>query len=207
MSQFGSAARLSHYRYALLRFRDLGHKTVYSQQIAAATGLTSAQVRKDFSIFRIPGNRRGGYSVDLLLGRISAILGLDQPNGFVLVGVGNLGRALLRYPGFHGGGIRILAGFDIDPAKQRVELGVPVLPLADLPGFVRDQRVEFGIIAVPDFAAQQVLDLMVGSGIKGILNFAPICLSSPAGCVVRNVNLATELEGLVFALRSRDRGG
>lgn len=192
----------------MLRLKGLGRRTIFSQDLALATGVTAAQVRKDFSVFNIPGNRRGGYSIEALLDRIADILGLNEVNPFILVGVGNLGRALLGYPGFQGQGIRIIAGFDIDPAKFTLELEVPVLPLSELAGFVKARAVEFGIITVPDLAAQQVLELMAGAGIKGILNFAPIWLNPPAGCFVHNVNLATELASLIYMVKaSRSRAG
>ncbi|MDH7598457.1 MAG: redox-sensing transcriptional repressor Rex [Sedimentisphaerales bacterium] len=207
MGQLGSAARLSSYRYALLRFKALGRVRAFSQDIAAASGVTAAQVRKDFSVFQIPGNRKGGYDVQTLLDRITNVLGLDRANRFILAGVGNLGRALLGYARSYGDGIRIMAAFDVDPAKFSLDLGVPVMPLSQMPGFIQKEDIGFGIIAVPDFAAQQVMELMVGAGIRGILNFAPICLYPPSGCVIRNVNLAAELEGLVYAVGTQRETG
>ena len=98
-----------------------------------------------------------------------------------------------------------MAGFDIDPAKLRVESDVPVLPLDDLGGYIRGHKIELGIVTVPDFAAQQVMELMVSAGIKGILNFAPICLKGPEGCVINNVNLVSEIENIIYFVNAVEK--
>lgn len=115
-----------------------------------------------------------------------------------MVGVGNIGRALLHYRGFEKSGIRIAAGFDIDPAKFDADSKPSVLSLEQLGDFVQTRDISLAIIAVPDYAAQQVLELLVSAGIRGVLNFAPICLKAPNGCVVNNINLETELENLIY---------
>jgi redox-sensing transcriptional repressor len=171
---------------------------VFSDNLADAAGVTAAQVRKDFSLFGITGNRRGGYKVDELADQLNRILGKDQLHEFIMVGVGNIGRALLHYPGFERSGINIVAGFDIDPSKYNRDSQPPVLPLDQLGDVIKARDIKLGIIAVPDYAAQQVLELALSAGIKGILNFAPICLKAPAGCIVNNINLETELENLIY---------
>ena len=178
---------------------------VFSENLADAAGVAATQVRKDFSIFGITGNRRGGYKVDELIEQINRVLGKDKIHSFVLAGIGNLGKALLGYPGFQASGIKIVAGFDIDPAKLRVESDVPVLRLDELGGYIRGNKIELGIVAVPDFAAQQVMELMVSAGIKGILNFAPICLKGPDGCVINNVNLVTEIENIIYFVNAVEK--
>jgi redox-sensing transcriptional repressor len=190
--------RLSRYKNALNRLRSLNFVRVFSDNLADAAGVTAAQVRKDFSLFGITGNRRGGYKVDELSEQLHRILGKDQLQEFVIVGVGNIGRALLHYRGLEKSGIRIAAGFDIDPVKYDAESSPPVMPLEDLVDFARTRGVKLGVIAVPDYAAQQVLELMLAAGVKGVLNFAPICLKAPAGCIVNNINLETELENLIY---------
>jgi len=190
--------RLSRYKNALNRLRTLNFVRVFSDNLADAAGVTAAQVRKDFSLFGITGNRRGGYKVDELSEQLHRILGKDQLQEFVIVGVGNIGRALLHYRGMEKSGIRIAAGFDIDPAKYSRDEKPPVLPLENLVEFVKARGVRLGVITVPDYAAQQVLEIMVSAGIKGVLNFAPICLKAPGGCVVNNINLETELENLIY---------
>jgi redox-sensing transcriptional repressor len=171
---------------------------VFSDNLADAAGVTAAQVRKDFSLFGITGNRRGGYKVDELTDQLNTILGKDRLQEFVVVGVGNIGRALLDYPGFDRSGIDIAAGFDIDPAKYNRDGTPPILPLEELADFVKERDIRLAIVSVPDYAAQQVLGLATAAGIKGVLNFAPICLKAPDGCVVNNINLETELENLIY---------
>ena len=195
--------RLSRYKNALNRLKTLNFIRVFSDNLADAAGVTAAQVRKDFSLFGITGNRRGGYKVDELSEQLNKILGKNQLQEFVLIGVGNIGRALLHYPGFERSGINIAAGFDIDPAKFDREGNPAVLPLEQLGEFVKSRGIRFAIIAVPDYAAQQVLELVLLAGIKGVLNFAPICLKAPAGCVVDNINLETELENLIYFVNAR----
>ena len=190
--------RLSRYKNALNRLKALNFVRVFSDNLADAAGVTAAQVRKDFSLFGITGNRRGGYRVDELSEQLHRILGKDQLQEFVVVGVGNIGRALLRYRGLEKSGIRIAAGFDIDPAKYDVAGDPPVLALENLVDFVRTRGIKLSVIAVPDYAAQQVVELMLAAGVKGVLNFAPICLKVPAGCVINNINLETELENLIY---------
>ncbi len=190
--------RLSRYKNALNRLRALNFVRVFSDNLADAAGVTAAQVRKDFSLFGITGNRRGGYRVEELSEQLNRILGKEQLHEFVVVGVGNIGKALLHYPGMEKSGIRLAAGFDIDPAKYAPEANPPILPLENLVEFVKARDVKLGIIAVPDYAAQQVLELMLSSGVKGVLNFAPICLKAPDGCVVNNINLETELENVIY---------
>lgn len=190
--------RLSRYKNALNRLKALNFVRVFSDNLADAAGVTAAQVRKDFSLFGITGNRRGGYRVDELSEQLHRILGKDQLQEYVVVGVGNIGRALLHYGGLEKSGIRIAAGFDIDPVKYDAEGSPPILPLENLVDFAKTRGVRLGVIAVPDYAAQQVVELMLSAGIKGVLNFAPICLKAPAGCVINNINLEIELENLIY---------
>jgi redox-sensing transcriptional repressor len=188
----------------LNRLKTLNFVRVFSDNLADAAGVTAAQVRKDFSLFGITGNRRGGYKVDELSEQLHRILGKDQLQEFVVVGVGNIGRALLHYQGLEKSGIRIAAGFDIDPAKYSAENSPPILPLENLVEFAKTRGIKLGVIAVPDYAAQQVLELMLAAGVKGVLNFAPICLKTPLGCVISNINLETELENLIYFVNASD---
>ncbi|MCK4887181.1 MAG: redox-sensing transcriptional repressor Rex [Planctomycetes bacterium] len=190
--------RLSRYRNALMRLKALNFVKVFSENLADAARVTAAQVRKDFSLFGISGNRRGGYLVEELLEQINRVLGKDKLQKFIVVGVGNIGRALLNYPGFKKNEIELVAGFDIDASKHNREAEVPIFLLEELNDFVKDNGIKFGIISVPDFAAQQILELMIQTGIRGILNFAPICLKEPEDCVIRNLNFETELENIIY---------
>ena len=198
MTNRSCVIRLSRYKNALLRLKSLNFVRVFSENLADAVGVTATQVRKDFSIFGISGNRRGGYKVDELIDQLNRVLGKDKIHEFVIVGIGNLGKALLHYGGFERSGLKIVAGFDIDATKWSTDTQVPVLPLEQLTDYIRKNKIEFGIIAVPEFAAQQVLELMIPAGIKGVLNFAPICVKGPEGCIVSNINLVTELENIIY---------
>lgn len=197
--------RLSRYKSALYRLRSLGFVKVFSDNLADAIGVTSSIVRKDFSLFGISGNKRGGYEIDNLLEKLNSILGKDTIQKVVVVGSGNIGQALMKYKGFEQGGIKIVAGFDTDPAKQSPSGGVPVYPLEELKDFIKERGIKIGIIAVPDAAAQQVADVLLQAGIKGILNFAPIRLRAPEDRVVNNVNLELELENLIYFVNVLDK--
>ncbi len=196
--------RLSRYKNALNRLRSLNFVRVFSDNLADAAGVTAAQVRKDFSMFGITGNRRGGYKVEELTEQLNRILGKDQLQEVVVVGIGNIGRALLHYPGLEKSGISLAAGFDIDPSKVNRDSRPPVLALEELVDIVNRRQIKLGVIAVPDYAAQQVLELMLSAGVRGVLNFAPICLKSPDGCTVHNINLESELENLIYFVNATD---
>jgi redox-sensing transcriptional repressor len=185
--------RLSHYKNALVRFKTLGFEKIFSDYLAETVGATSAQVRKDFSLFEISGNKRGGYQIDFLIERLNEVLGTNETQKVVLVGAGNLGAALMRYKNFEKEGIKIVAAFDIDPSKFSARTAVPVLHIKELARFVKKHNVKFGLLCVPETAAQQTLDLMAAAGIRGVLNFAPIPLKAAEGVRVNNVNLAVEL--------------
>jgi len=190
--------RLSTYKNALLRLQSLGFKKVFSDNLADAAGVTAAQVRKDFSMFGITGNRRAGYQVEGLIEQIREVLGKNKIHKVIVVGAGRIGEALMRYRGFEAGGIQVAAVFDIDPAKFDAEGTVPVMPLEQLTDFVAEQGVELAILAVPDIAAQQVAQILASAGIRGILNFAPIQLRLGPDVVVGNINLELELENLIY---------
>ena len=155
-------------------------------------------MRKDFSIFGISGNKKGGYQIDSLLEKLNSILGKDQLQKVIVVGAGHIGSALMRYRGFEKEGIKIVAGFDIDPAKINRSNSVAVLPLEEAKAFIKTNNIRIAILAVPDIAAQQAADIICSAGIKGILNFAPLRLKSAEGCIINNVNLEIELENLIY---------
>jgi redox-sensing transcriptional repressor len=196
--------RLSKYRNAIIRLKALNFVRVFSDNLADAASATAAQVRKDFSIFGIKGHRRGGYQVDDLLDQLNKILGKDRIQDIILVGVGNIGKALLHYPGFEKSGIHLVAGFDIDPTKYVTDANIPILPLEKMHEYILTNDIKIGIIAVPDYAAQQVLEMMKSAGIKGVLNFAPITLRESADCVINNINLVTELENIIYFVKAAD---
>ena len=178
---------------------------VFSENLADAIGGNSPQVRKDFSIFGITGAKKGGYRIGELLGKLDEILGKDKVHDVVVVGAGHIGRALIDYIGFERYGIRIAAAFDTNAELVNLDLPVPILPVEKLGEFVKEKGIGIGVIAVPETAAQRVCDMMIEAGVLGVLNFAPICVSAPETCVVTNVNLALELETLVYFVKALKR--
>lgn len=199
--------RLSRYKNSLYRLKSLGFVKVFSDNLADAVGVTAEQVRKDFSLFGITGNKRGGYQIDALIDKLNNLLGKDQIQKVVVAGLGNIGTALSKYRGFEKEGIKIVAAFDIDPAKFNRSAEIPILPLEELSAYIRAHHIKIGIIAVPDIAAQNVADAMISAGISGILNFAPIRLRSPEEIVVNNVNLELELENVIYYVNTAARTG
>ncbi|MFA7257480.1 MAG: redox-sensing transcriptional repressor Rex [Kiritimatiellales bacterium] len=203
MSNRSRILRLSRYKNAALRLKSLNFLKVFSDNLADATGVTASQVRKDFSIFSISGNRRGGYQIEELLTQLNRVLGKDKLQKFILVGVGNLGRALINYQGFAKSEIKIVAGFDTDPAKFNRKADTLILPMDELAGFIKTNEVELAILTVPEFNAQEAFDKLKAAGIKGILNFAPTRLKSDDKVIVHNLNLETEFENLIYFVNTK----
>ncbi len=202
-----SIPRLVQYRHVLKRISDSGRIRVYSNDLAEAIGITAAQVRKDFSLFGIIGKKRGGYDVHDLLVVIQKILGFQQGQDVVIVGMGHLGTALSNYKGFGEEGICIKAGFDTDADKCGTRGHIPVYPFSECLKYITDHHIKVGIIAVPAGAAQKVLNVMLLGGIEGVLNFAPVHLFADQPCVIHDVNLMVELESLLYfvnALNTRE---
>ncbi len=194
-----TVARLPEYLRTLSRLAEDGVASVSSEELAAAVGVRSSQLRKDLSHLGSYGVRGVGYEVEMLALEISRALGLTTDWPVAIVGMGNLGRALSSYSGFVTKGFRIVGLFDDDPAVAGESvLGVPIRPLAELPAQHAADPIAIGVIATPASAAQIVCDALVGSGICSILNFAPSVLSVPPGVDVRRVDLSTELQILAF---------
>ncbi len=197
-----SARRLSLYLRFLEGFRREEAPTVSSGQLGEALGFSDAQVRKDFAGLGNLGQPGIGYSIPELVAAIRKALGIDREWRAVVVGVGNLARALLRYRGFQQQGFRLVALCDVDPAKigDTVD-GLTVVSLAELPATVKATESELGILTVPADAAQGVADQLVAAGIRGILNFAPTVLKLPPGVSLVTVDLAVQLEQLAFLVQ------
>lgn len=196
-----TVGRLTAYSRFLKEAEEKGISTVSSQQIAKATGVTPAQVRKDLAYFGEFGTRGVGYNPRELYNYIMKILGLDRRWPVIIIGAGRLGAALAMYKGFAERGFDIVGIFDIDPEKIGSKIGeIEIRPLEELKEKVQKCPVKLGIVAVPAASAQQVVDYMVESGIRGIINFAPVNVSVPEGVVLRRVDLASQLEYLTFRL-------
>lgn len=193
--------RLSLYLRFLEDFEKRGIATISSDELAGRGGTTSAQVRKDLSFFGSFGKRGLGYSVAELSARLRQILGLEREWHVIIIGAGKIGAALAQYHGFSQRGFRIVAVYDADPAKiGRPVDGLVIRPLADMTEDMKRHAPDIAVLAVPAAAAQEVADLVVKSGIRAILNFAPHQLLVPESVAVKAVNMAMELEGLSFAL-------
>ena len=176
----------------------MGVEKVFSYTLAHETGVTSDQVRKDFSEFNIKGNKRGGYNVTSLLEMMETIFHRNKDHNIVLVGMGNLGMALSKYSKFVQRNMNIVATFDIDPFKQKLRSEMPVYSMSRLQEIIDRFRVKVAILAVPEISAQQVADELIRYGIMGIVNFAPVVLKVPAGVIINNVNLSDELESVIY---------
>ncbi len=198
-----SITRLYQYRKSLYRLKQMGFVKVFSDNLADAVNVTAAQVRHDFFVFGLVGNKRGGYSVVELIEKLDKKLGKDRQQNVIVVGAGNIGKAMMNYKGFETEMIKVAALFDNDPAKLSPDLPTPILPMSEMKNFIQQNKVEAGVIAVPDVAAQQVLDEMVKAGIKGVLNFAPIRLTPPyEDFVINHVNVGLELEAVIYLVHS-----
>ena len=197
--------RLSIYLRFLEEFEERGLSTVSSEELARRGGTTSAQVRKDLSFFGSFGKRGLGYSVPELSAALRDILGLKKEWRVIIVGAGKIGAALAQYRGFRQRGFNILAVYDTNSDKiGRTLEGIEIRDMSRLEGDVAAERPEIAVIAIPADHAQEVLDRIVRTGIKAVLNFAPVQLHAPADVTVKAVNMAMELEGLSFALTNRE---
>lgn len=195
--------RLSLYLRCLQRLRSNAIRTVSSDALAKAAGVKPTQLRKDLTYFGQFGTRGLGYDVEQLAAMITDLLGTKRLQPVILVGVGNLGRALLSYRGFEQEGFEIVAAFDLLAAegKQAKEIKQPLYSMETLEDIARRVGARMAILAVPATAAQEVTNRLVQCGIAGILNFAPIVLQVPEEVTVNNVNLAIELENLSYFIQ------
>lgn len=200
------ASRLSLYLRELQGMVRNGRETISSGQLAELLNLTSAQVRRDLAHFGHFGHRGIGYRCRELIPAIRKILGTDQNWPVVLVGAGNLGRALLGYKGFGQQGFHIVAALDVDLSKVHSDIeGIRVEHLDLLPEIVKKHKITIGMIAVPANQAQLVVDRLVSAGIKGIVNFAPVTITLPEWVSQVGVDLAMELEQVSFSVVNRAR--
>jgi len=198
-----TVSRLPMYHRSLLSLTARGVLLVSSEELAEASGVSSAKLRKDLSFLGSYGTRGVGYDVEFLLYQIARALGLTQVWPVVIVGIGNLGNALAGYPGFASRGFSVVGLFDTDPNRVGETVTVAgkeivVTDISKLPQVVLSSGASIGVIATPETAAQEVCDLMVRNGITSSLNFAPVLIEVPAGVDVRRVDLATELQILAF---------
>ncbi len=202
MASKRTVARLSLYRRVLSKLEAEGRPFVYSHQLALASGATAVQVRRDLMDIGYSGSPNRGYAIGELIRSISEHLDDPQGQAVALIGVGNLGRAILGYTRRHNPSVRCVAAFDKDPDKVGSTIeGCPCYPIEELPEVAREKRIQVAMLATPYSAAQEAADLLVASGFTGILNFAPATLNVPEHVFVENMDLTIALERVAYFAR------
>lgn len=198
-----SISRISLYYRAVLSVKT---SIISSEELALMTAASAAQVRKDFAYFGQFGTPGRGYSVDILKKELKKILGIDREWDVAIVGAGNLGSALMAYKGFKRQGFNIKYAFDNDAKKiNKIRQGVRILPIESLGQVVKANKINIAVVAVPHEAAQDVIDKLITSGIKAILNFAPKRPKVPENIELLNIDLSIELERLTYFLQRGQR--
>ncbi len=194
--------RLPLYLRELSLLEGEGREFISSQELGHRLGVTPAQIRKDLSYFGRFGKRGRGYEVVGLRDRLRNILGLNgRVKEMVLIGVGQLGRAVLGYSGFRRGGFEVVRVFDSDPQQvgRRIE-NHQVADVATLPAYLAQARIAMGIVAVPAEAAPSVIDALVDGGVRAILSYAPVTMSVPPEVRLRQIDPVMELESMAYYL-------
>jgi len=195
--------RLPIYARALALLEKQGREVVNSQELGERLSVTPAQIRKDLSYFGRFGKQGRGYNVSRLLQELHQILGLTREWPMVLVGVGQLGRAIAAYDGFVPQGFRIVEAFDADPKIIGAKLnGLEVKPVDALPEVLRRHRAALAIVAVPAAVAQEVIDMLVESGVRAILNYAPIAPHVPPHVRIKDIDPVLALQSMTFYIKS-----
>ena len=195
--------RLPIYARALNLLERQGRDVVSSQELGTVLGVTPAQIRKDLSYFGRFGKQGRGYNVQRLALELRQILGLDRQWSMILVGVGNLGRAILTYDGFQPQGFIIVDAFDVDAnvVGQRVG-GVTVRPLSELRSYLEKRPVDIGIVAVPASNAGAIIGDLIAGGIRSILNYAPTAVPVPERIQIKNIDPVLALQSMTFYLKN-----
>ncbi len=195
--------RLPVYARALTAMQRQGREVVNSQELGERLGVTPAQIRKDLSYFGRFGKQGRGYNVARLLEELHEILGLTREWPMVLVGVGQLGRAIVSYGGFVPQGFRIVEAFDVDPAIVGTTVdGLTVNGVDALPEALKRQKVEIAIVAVPAATAQSVIDILIRAGVKAILNYAPIAAQAPPNVQIKDIDPVLALQSMTFYVKT-----
>jgi redox-sensing transcriptional repressor len=186
-------------RYYRILFENSGQPLISSRKLSQLTGCTAAQIRRDLTYFGQFGSPGRGYNTEELKNSLKKILGIDRRWNVALIGVGNLGKALLGYDGFSHQGFNIVAAFDTDKRKAgQVVKGVDIHPYSRLSSVIKKKEIEMAILAVPKETVQSVATDLTRLGIKAILNFVPHPLTVPAHVKVRHIDMTIEIERLSF---------
>ncbi len=192
-------ARLPRYFRYLGELRDDGVERISSQELSELMQVTASQIRQDFNNFGGFGQQGYGYNVEFLYTEIGKILGLDQKHHFIIIGAGNLGRALGNYMNFERRGFIFKGMFDQNPELVGMEVrGIRVMGMDELDAFVRENDIDIAVLTIPKASAERVAKSLVGNGIKAIWNFAHCDLSVPEGIQVENVHLSDSLMKLSY---------
>jgi redox-sensing transcriptional repressor len=194
-------SRLPVYLRALQRMADNGVSTTSSQELGEDVGISAAQIRKDLSQFGEFGKQGTGYHIPFLIDRLRQILKVDRSWDVAVIGMGELGRAIVRYQGFANRGFRVLQCFDSESSKIGKKVGE--LVVRDVEAIVKDVRaanIKVAMLCVPASAAQEVTNKLVDAGVQGILNYAPVSLSVPANVKVQYIDPAIGLQRITYYL-------
>lgn len=190
--------RLLTYRNLLNRFKSMGFNKVFSDNIADALDVSSSLVRKDFSSFEIKGVQKGGYQITPVLERINEIIGYDEVQKVVIVGMGRIGQALMKHKGFIRDNIQVVAGFDSDGNKINELVSPPIYHIDSLQNYISKNNIKIAILSVPDMVAQPTVEILKNNGIEGILNFTSYKVKNTEALTVSNINIEHELANLIY---------
>jgi redox-sensing transcriptional repressor len=193
--------RLIKYRDVLQKMKGLGFARVFSDNLADAIGVSPSLVRKDFSMFGMTGNKRGGYQIQNLLDDLSRILGKDKKQNIIIVGCGKIGRALMNYNAFPRVGIRVVAGFDSEPDLLTPDAAIPIFHVRKMKEFIAENDIKIAVLTVPEPSAQSILDSLMKANIRGVVNFAPVSLKGSESCFIHNINIEQEFEKLFYRIQ------
>ena len=198
-----TVVRLSKYRRLLAKTQKGEHDYIFSHHLARMLNLTPVQVRRDLMLIGLSGNHRRGYNIKELIMLIGKTIDREEGHNLAIVGMGNLGRAVTRFIRKNKAQMEIVAGFDIDPKKIDIEIdGVPCYHISNVCEQIKSKGVEIVVLTSSAEAAQHITDLLVGSGVKGILNFTSEHLDVPGDIYMKNYDIMTSLEEIGFFIKN-----
>lgn len=195
--------RLLNYKNLLKQLKSLGFKKVFSDNMSDTLEISSSLVRKDFGIFGITGNRKGGYEIDSVLARIDEILGKDMVQKIIVIGAGRIGKALMHYSGFRSDGIEIVAAFDTDSNIIDEKSDPPIYSIDKLADFIKKNKIQIAILTVPKLAAKHVIDILKDTKIMGVLNFTSMSFKDHSELTINNIDIVNELENLIYQVNNK----